>query len=169
MYICKHCGKQTKQLYFLGDQIKPSACQGCYNYFRKGGTVNPLPSAGCITYDVHGKVVCHICGRAYTRLGSHINESHNMTIAEYKESFGLCKRTKTTEKSYSDMMHDNALFNNMDLQLKETGEKTRIKKGENNKRKGKKICLQNYLEIHFNKKHGKTREDYMNYINKDDQ
>ena len=32
--------------------------------------------------DATGKVICHICGRAYTRLGSHVKESHDMTIEE---------------------------------------------------------------------------------------
>ena len=167
MATCRHCNKETDTLYRLENQVKATACQGCYNYLKNGGTINPLPHAGCIEYDAHGKVVCHICGRAYTRLGSHIKESHHMTIAEYKEIYGLCKRTKTTEKSYSNMMHDYALENNMDLQLKETGGDTRIKKGDTNKRKGKKICLQEYLEIRFNKKLGKTREDYLNYMKED--
>ena len=169
MYTCKHCGKLTKQLYCLGNQIKPSACQGCYIYFKKGGTINPLPDAGCIAYDVHGKVICHLCGRAYTRLGSHIKESHFMTIAEYKESFGLCKRTKTTEQSYSHTMRDSALRNGMDDQLKRAGKNTRIAKGENSKRKGKKICLQNYLSNHFIKQNGKTKEDYLRYLSESDQ
>ena len=139
MYICSECGKITPKSY-------SGMCQGCYRYFHNGGTINQLPERGRIAYDVNGRIVCHICGRAYTRLGSHIKESHGMTIEEYKEEFGLCKRTKTTEKSYSDKMHYNAIVNNMDKQLLEAGKNTRIKSGENYYRKNKKVRLQEILD-----------------------
>lgn len=168
MATCKYCGKEANTLYCLENKKKATACQGCYKYFRNGGTINPLPHAGCVEYDAHGKVICHICGRAYTRLGSHLRESHSMTISEYKEMFGLCKRTKTTEKQYSDMMHDYALENDMDLQLKETGEDTRIKKGDTSMRKGKKICLQEYLNINLKNHTNKTESDYFNRYLKED-
>ena len=93
-----------------------------------------------------GKVICHICGRSYNRLGSHIRESHSMTIEEYKAEFGLCSRTKTTEKSYSQTMRENAYKYDMDKRLLEAGKSTRIKKGETDKRKNKKVRLQEVLE-----------------------
>ena len=76
--FCKECGKFTDRSY-------AGMCQGCYNYFRKGGVVNPLPEQGRIKYDANGKVICHICGRSFTRLGSHVKEIHAMSIEEYKE------------------------------------------------------------------------------------
>ena len=137
--FCKECGKFTDRSY-------AGMCQGCYNYFKNGGTVNPLPEHGRIKYDEDGKVICHICGRAYTRLGSHVRESHDMTIEEYKNEFGLCKRTKTTEGSYSRMMHNYAKENKFDEKLIIIGQATRIKKGQTDMRKGKKVCLQEILE-----------------------
>ena len=83
MKVCKECGKIIEGKSYSGD------CQGCYHYFRNGGTVNPLAEHGRIKHDATGKVICHICGRAYTRLGSHVKESHGITIEEYKEEFGL--------------------------------------------------------------------------------
>lgn len=136
---CKECGKHTPRSY-------AGMCQTCYNYFKNGGTVNPIPEKGRIEYDRNGKVICHICGRAYTRLGSHVREFHDMTIEEYKAEFGLCKRTKTTEKSYSIIMHNHAIANKMDEQLLIVGVNTRIKKGENDKRKDKEVCLQERLD-----------------------
>ncbi|MBR5604271.1 MAG: MucR family transcriptional regulator [Bacteroidales bacterium] len=121
-------------------------CQSCYNYFRKGGIVNPLPEHGRIRYDATGKVICHICGRAYTRLGSHVKESHDMTIKEYKEKFGLCKRTKTTERCYSQAMRNYAKNNGMDERLIKVGRNTRIQNGQVDMRKGKKVCLQEILD-----------------------
>lgn len=69
-----------------------------------------------------------------------------MTIDEYKERFGLCKRTKTTEKSYSDTMSRYAKNNGMDQQILQAGKTTRIQKGQVDKRKGKKVRLQEILD-----------------------
>lgn len=140
MSVCKECGKIIEGKTYGG------MCQGCYHYFRNGGTVNPLPEHGRIKHDATGKVICHICGRAYTRLGSHVKESHGMTIEEYKEEFGLCKRARTTECCYSQVMRVHAKNNNMDEQLLRTGKDTRIKKGQNAMRKGKKVCVQEILD-----------------------
>ena len=126
--VCSKCGKITERSY-------NGLCQGCYKYFKSGGKVYPLPEAGKVEHDKNGKVICHICGRSYNRLGSHIRESHGITIEEYKAEFGLCSRTKTTEKSYSQTMRENAYKYDMDKQLLEAGKSTRIKKGETDKRK----------------------------------
>ena len=121
MLHCKGCGKETPRSY-------AGFCQGCYLYFRNGGEINSLPPKGTIAYDSRGYVICHICGRAYKRLGSHVKESHKMTIAEYKEKFGLCNNSRTTEKSYSVQMSNYAIQNHMGDQLRIVGVNTRIKK-----------------------------------------
>jgi hypothetical protein len=131
----------------MGDRSYPNGlCQGCYKYFQSGGTVNPLPKTGEIAYDSRGFVVCHICGKAYKRLGSHIKESHGTTIAEYKERFGLCANSKTTEHTYSELMRQHALDNNMPMRLMIAGFNTRVKTGETFMRKGKKTRLQETLD-----------------------
>lgn len=137
---CKECGKQITRVY-PGD-----LCLGCYNYFRTGGKIHALPEAGRIEFDESGKVICHICGRSFKRLGSHARESHNMTIDEYKEKFGLCRTSRTTEEKYSQIMRVNAYKNSMVEQLLEAGKSTRIKKGETDKRKNKKARLQEILD-----------------------
>lgn len=138
---CKFCGKDTTH-----DNRYGGYCQGCYRYFRDGGVVNPIPPNGVIAKDYRGHVVCHICGRAYRRLGSHIKESHGLTIAEYKEKFGLCNNSKTTENNYSNHMHNLAYKYDMPERLKEAGKATRIKTGEKDKRLGKKARLQECLD-----------------------
>lgn len=141
MYICSSCGKMSKS-----EKVYPGRlCQGCYNYFRKGGTVNPLPSPGVIAHDCRGYVVCHICGRAYVKLGAHIKESHGLTIHEYKEMFDLCENSRTTEESYSLAMRNHAIKSGMIEHLPEIGRGTRIRKGERDKRLGKKARLQECL------------------------
>ena len=138
---CEKCGKQMTK----SDMRFGNNCQACYRYYRDGGIENPLPDRGVIAYDYRGYVICHICGRTYKRLGSHVKELHEMTIAEYKEKFGLCNNARTTEKSYSAQMSNYAFQNHMDDQLRIVGVNTRIKKGETDKRKGKAIRLQEHL------------------------
>ena len=132
---CSKCGKPITQSY-------SGLCQACYRYYHDGGTDNSLPKLGTIERDYRGYVVCHICGRAYKRLGSHVKETHHMSIAEYKAKFELCNNAKTTEKNYSEHMHNLAYKYDMPKRLQITGMATRIKKGENDKRLGKKVRLQ---------------------------
>lgn len=133
---CSQCGKP------IPDKHYGSLCQGCYKYFKSGGKIHSIPPAGTIAYDDQGKPICYICGKSFVRLGSHIKESHGLTIAEYKEQFGLCRSTRTTEKSYSNIMKQHAKNNGMDQQLLEVGKTTRIQKGDTHLRKGKEVRLQ---------------------------
>ena len=143
MKTCSKCGKQmtAKHDIRFGD-----ICQACYTYYHNGGTDNPIPPKGRIMHDARGCIICHICGRAYVRLGSHVRESHGMTIDEYKKKFGLCSRARTTEDSYSKTMSQNSYKYGMDKRLMEAGKSTRIKKGETRMRKGKATRLQEILE-----------------------
>lgn len=149
--ICSKCGNRSTRRY------PDNTCQKCYKYFLDGGTVNPIPKRGEITYDNRGCVVCHICGRAFTRLGSHVKESHDLTIEEYKKIFELCNKTKTTEYTYSQHMRAMAYKYDMPQRLQVSGRETRIKKGEA-LRLGRKVRLQERLD------HSKR---YSNAQNKD--
>ena len=143
MSNCVHCGKQMTDW----DVRKyKNVCQAYHNYFKNGGTVSPLPPHGQVMKDGRGYVICHICGRAYKRLGSHVKESHGMSIAEYKAEFGLCANARTTEDKYSKTMHAHALKNDMDKQLIRTGYATRVKKGDVFLRKGKDVRLQERID-----------------------
>ena len=119
-------------------------CQQCYAYFKGGGKVYALPPAGEIKRDENGKVICHICGRSFHKLGSHTYQFHDMTIKQYKEKFSLCHRARTTEISYADKMRGHCFANNMDNRILEWGMGTRIKDGEK-LREGKKGTIQESL------------------------
>ena len=136
---CSKCGQYIERSY-------SGMCQACYRYYHDGGIDNPLPESGKIAYDYRGYVICHMCGRAYKRLGSHIKETHKMTILAYKAKFGLCNNAKTTEKNYSEHMHNLAYKYDMPKRLQETGQATRIKKGDKSMRLGKKSRLQECLD-----------------------
>lgn len=136
---CSECGK------IISNRRYGGLCQGCYKYFKNGGKIHDIPAAGTIAYDDQGKIICHICGKSFVRLGSHAKESHGMTIDEYKERFGLCHNARTTEQKYSDIMRKHAKENGMDRQLLKSGKSTRIQKGETHLRKGKKVRLQEQI------------------------
>lgn len=137
---CSVCGKYLKRIY------PDETCQACYNYFRWGGEIHPVPPMGVISKDERGRVICHICGMSFKRLGSHVRESHSMTIEEYKDLFGLCRSARTTEKTYSDRMRQIARENKMPEQLITTGTKTRFQKGDKTSRLGKPVRLQEIID-----------------------
>ena len=146
---CFKCGKK------IGYRVYPNElCQGCYNYFKNGGTENPTPPPGRIELDERGYVICHICGRAYERLGSHVRESHNMTVKDYKEKFGLCNSAKLTGQQYHDHMRKVAYENGMVERLLASGVNTRFAKGESRTRN---IRLQE--KINFAERMKKYREE----------
>lgn len=138
---CSECGK------VIGHKVYPNqTCQGCYLYFLRGGTVSDLPSVGEITQDYRGFVTCHICGRSYKRLGSHVRMSHGLTTKEYKEQFGLCACARTTEGAYSAHMRERAYVHEMPKQLLVCGVETRIKRGDSSLRAGKIARAQECLD-----------------------
>lgn len=131
---CKCCDKEIKATY-------DGMCQGCYNYFKAGGTISELPPHGEIKHDKRGFVVCHICGKAYKKLGTHVQNIHSMNIKEYKEQFGLCSNARTTEDGYHERMRKLALDYKMGEMLIEVGKNTRIQAG-NKLRLNKEVRLQ---------------------------
>lgn len=140
---CRDCGQDITHNNRYG-----GLCQSCYTYYRKGGTINPLPPKGVIAKDSRGYIVCHICGKAYVRLGSHIKEKHHGTIEAYKKEFELCNNAKTTESTYSKHMSKLAYKYDMDKQLKKAGKGTRIQKGQKHMRLGKTVRLQERIDKH---------------------
>jgi len=88
---------------------------------------------GRIFYDFEGKPICHICGRAFHRLLSHVRQKHNLTAKEYKKKFGLNIGNgiiSNISKSKSQI----AVFNNynkvVEKNLIKNGKKTRFKIGD---------------------------------------
>ena len=81
-------------------------CQKCYNYMKAHPEgVYPLPNAGEVKYAINGDPICHICGMAYRKLGSHIYNKHHLTQKEYRERFKLYHSTRLTNQDYKTMMH----------------------------------------------------------------
>ena len=83
-------------------------CNTCRTYFRDGGKVHPLPESGKVAYTDDDKVICHICGKAYTKLSEHLKK-HKITLREYIEEFELSIDDRLTSQAYHDKMHDKAV------------------------------------------------------------
>lgn len=98
MGICQYCGIATP-----GNQ---NTCQTCQRYIRKGGIFYPLPPKGEVVYTEDDKVVCHICGMAFSKLAEHVKKKHKMSDREYRQEFGLKICTRLTSLSYHEKMRN---------------------------------------------------------------
>lgn len=139
MKTCKECGEIIHGKAYSGE-----LCQSCYRYFRGGGTKNEIPEKGVVAKDSRGFIVCHICGKAYGKLGAHIINKHKMSADSYREQFGLNARSQLTSDEYHDYMGKLAYAYDMPNQLIRVGRNTRF--NSNRKlRKGKPLRLQGML------------------------
>lgn len=129
MKECKFCHKPIK---------RPSHgyCVSCYQYFIMHGYDTWCPSEYGSLARVqkedsiqYGWPICHICGKAFTKLQQHIWYAHEMTKHEYCDKFGLDHKINMVEEAYHNKMREHAYANNMDQQLLEAGKKTRFEKG----------------------------------------
>lgn len=132
MIECKFCKKQSKKNY-------SGYCISCYQYFilHENDTWCPsdygeLARVNNENHKQYGMPICHICGKAFTKLQQHIWYAHEMTKDEYCDKFGLDRKINMTTKEYNKKMSDYAYKYNMDDQLREAGKQTRFQKGHKN-------------------------------------
>lgn len=131
MINCKFCHNESKQNY-------NGYCQSCYRYFiQENGRIFYKPKYGeCLKVNIpgdkqDGMYICHICGKAFTKLQQHIYYSHHLSKKEYCNMFGIDNNYVLTTEEYHNKMRDLAYKYNMDEQVKEVGKNTRFKKGQN--------------------------------------
>lgn len=128
---CQSCGSFDKS--YMG------YCQKCYVYFIKNqykeykdkieyGKLSIVEDG-----DQQGMIICHICGKAFTKLQSHIYYVHHMSKNEYCDHFGLDRKTRLTTDRYNKKMRDYAYKYHMDEQVIRVGKETRFQKGQSNK------------------------------------
>lgn len=104
MITCKLCGKKSEKSY-------SGKCQACYVYFKQNGRTYPLPEKGKVSVTVDGKTICHICGRAYRKLGQHAYNTHGITEKQYKEKFELNRTSSLISDTMKDILKNNVLKN----------------------------------------------------------
>lgn len=130
MLICQECGKTNLEKVY-GKKLGKRLCQKCYNY-EKNHPVNPLPEKGEIKYDNEGRLICHICGRAFKKLSSHAINGHGITAYEYKKMFGLNNNAGLLIETTKEQLRRH-IKNNYDLvveqNLIEKGTNTRFEDG----------------------------------------
>lgn len=137
MVNCKFCNMPTRQ-------TNTQLCQKCYTYFvLEEEKVYPIPPKGEVHHTEKGKIICHICGKAFYKLGNHIYYSHHITAKEYKEEFELRYNIKLTSQEYQKVMRQHAFNNDMDKNLKKWGKNTRFKRGKGQSRR---VSSQEILE-----------------------
>lgn len=135
-------------------------CQNCWTYFRRGGRVHPLPPNGTIHYDENGDPICHICGRSYHKLMSHVWQVHGVHAHEYKKEFGLYTThsvmNETNKETISrqtqsrlDMIRENLVLR---------GQGTRFKPGSKGRTK-EQVPLQHKLDNPLKKLKGGTTHE----------
>lgn len=136
MKKCDLCGT-TEGKIFNRRKFGKYLCQTCYNYETKH-PVHPLPKKGEIAYDNEGKLICHICGRAFKKLASHAYNGHGITAYEYKEMFGLNNNQGLIAESTKEILRKHSK-NNYDIVVRENllkkGESSRFKKGDKGRTK----------------------------------
>ena len=110
-------------------------CVTCYEYLRKHPEgIYPQPNIGEILYAPNGDPVCHICRRAYRKLGNHIQFFHHISQEDYRETYGLHHSTQLSNEDYIKTMRDyNKQYYDLVVgeNLIEGGRSTRLKR--NNK------------------------------------
>lgn len=134
---CEECGKGSKTFY--SSQFEKILCCNCLSMY-KSHPVNDIPENGQVAYDKEGRIICHICGRAFKKVLSHARQRHGIDSIEYKKMFGLDvtkglaseetkeKLRRSVAENYDKVVKQN-LINN--------GEKTRFKEGDRGRTRDK--------------------------------
>lgn len=99
-----------------------------------------LPPKGEVWYDDKDKIICHICGKSFNKLSTHIIQAHNITSGKYKEMFELNKTQKLTSKSMEEYFR-----NKPRTDITKHSLETRFKNGHTSCRKGEQARLQTIL------------------------
>ena len=97
----------VKECQFCGGINKTTGkyCNTCYSYLRRHPEGRySLPPKGVVYYAPNGDVICHICGEAQRKLGSHIAYRHHMSQNEYRDMFELYHNTRLSNYEYINNM-----------------------------------------------------------------
>lgn len=95
--ICELCGDTYN--------YNGKYCSNCRAYLREHPEGEyALPNKGEVVYAPNGDPICHICGRAYRKLGNHIAFRHKISQKEYRDMFKLYHSTRLSNDNYKDLM-----------------------------------------------------------------
>lgn len=148
---CEYCGNKKNRV-DKNKEFNMMLCECCKKTLKEHPVLY-IPPIGELHYDSEGKVICHICGRAYNNLSNHITQAHNIKPNIYKEMFGLNRGTKLTSKSSSERLSKSPTTKNIDLV------RIPFQKGHT-ANKGKKRRLEHKLKRHSVKSNIKNEGDH---------
>ena len=103
-----------------------------------------LPVIGELKKDRYGNYYCHICGKSFKKLMSHVVQKHNMTAMEYKRHFGLYTTKGILCEDSRRLARERNLENYgivVEENLVDKGKNTRFKHGAEGRPKSK-VCPQ---------------------------
>lgn len=142
---CSRCNIEVSTRLIMG------ICSKCYQREKSNSKrkVYDLPKKGEVGYAPDGKVICHICGRAYTKLITHVYQIHGLTAKEYKSEFGLNLNSGLISKEHKEILRNN-VYEHYDKciisNLIGGGEATRYKNGSKGRTR-EKLSLQEYYRL----------------------
>ena len=146
---CEHCngGRKGRHIAYR-EEFKQVLCHNCYDH-HKEHPVHPLPALGKIEVDDRGRIICHICGRAYDKLTAHIIQRHKMTKKEYTSKFSLNSGVRLTSETHRNVLREKIKVQENLKDITEINKATRFKKGQVSPRKGKGASLQTCYNLTF--------------------
>ena len=106
---CDYCGigNNPSQVPAFREEYNQFLCHKCYIH-HKEHPINKKPKKGIMGYDDEGRVICHICGRAYNRLTTHLRLRHKICKDDYLEEFGLNRTQKLTSERHRKKLIDSS-------------------------------------------------------------
>ena len=105
--VCEDCGDT-----YIGTKWSYK-CPSCYAYLRVHPEgAYPQPDYGEVLYASNGDPVCHICCKAYRKLGNHIRFKHKITQEETVIDRNLIKGGKKTRISKKHNLPGRKIGNN---------------------------------------------------------
>lgn len=143
MKICEECGRQNERVR-LKKKYDKVLCETCYKTFNNN-PVKYIPPAGEVHKDVEGKIICHICGRSYNKLGAHIIQKHKITADKYREMFELNRNQSLTSEPLREVYRKNKNIEKIHIH------RITFKKGHTNSKKPRRLqARKNRIGMKYN-------------------
>lgn len=156
---CEHCNGTKKVRYIkYREEFNQVLCHNCYDH-HLDHPVHPLPPMGKVEVDDRGRIICHICGRAYDKLTAHVVQRHKMSKKEYTSKFSLNSGVKLTSETHRAVLRENIKVQENLKDITEISKATRFKKGHTSPRKGKGASLQTCYNLIFSRPRKKEKEN----------
>lgn len=94
---------------------------------------------GIIEYDDNGNPICEICGKGFSKVISHVWQSHEMSGKEYKKEYGFDINKGIINRQLAQSLRHNVLSHYDDVikPLIEAGAKSRFKQGHGGRTRDK--------------------------------